>query len=146
MAKRVAERRVRRDGDKERAWRERIAEQLRGGGTVRAFCRERGLNENSFYHWRREIRLRDREAADDATTPAATAAPTSDDARCRSPALARVVVIDEPRDGAFVAAASLPSPPALEIVLGDGTTVRVPSAATREQLATVLAVLEPGRC
>jgi len=143
MAKSVAERRLRRDGDKERAWRERMADQLRGGGTVRAFCRERGLNENSFYHWRREIRLRDREAA---TTPAATPAPMSDDTPGRAPAMARVVVIDEPRDGAFAAAASLPSPTTLEIVLGDGTTVRVGPGSTREQLATVLAVLEPGRC
>jgi len=164
MAKCVSERRLRRDGDKERAWRERIADQRRGGGTVRAFCRERGLNENSFYHWRREIRLRDREAAGDAATPAATPGPATshdmpgrrpatmaDDASGRAPALARVVVIDDPRGGACDdaserATSSSPSAAAVEIVLGDGTTVRVPPDSTREQLGMVLAVLEPGRC
>jgi len=139
MSKGSDQRRLRRNGDKERAWRERIADQKRGGGTVRAFCRERGLNENSFYHWRREIRLRDREnTAVPAQRPAATS-----DVPGRSAKLAPVVVIDDACGGATP---SSPSSAAIEVVLGDGTTVWVPHGATREQLATVLAVLEPGRC
>jgi len=129
--KSVARGRARRDGDKERVWRERIAEQQRGGESVRAFCRERGLRETSFYYWRRQIRLRDREPAGNADTPG------------RSHGLAPVVLIDDPLDGA---AASTPAATAIEIVLGDGTTVRVPPGSTGEQLAAVLAVLEPARC
>ncbi len=129
-AKSVTRGRARRDGDKERVWRERIADQQRGGESVRAFCRERGLRETSFYYWRKEIRLRDSENAGNA------------DASGRSPGLAPVVVIDEPLDRA---AASAPAT-AIEIVLGDGTTVRVPPGSTREQLAKVLSVLEPARC
>ena len=53
-ARSVARGATRRDGDKERVWRERIAEQQRGGESVRAFCRERGLRETSFYYWRRQ--------------------------------------------------------------------------------------------
>ena len=124
VAKSVAKGPARRDGDKERVWRERIADQQRGGASVRAFCRKLGLHEASFYHWRRELRLRDREAVNAAT-----------------PTLAPVVVIDEPFDGAMPSSSA-----AIEIVLGDGTTVRVPPGSTPEQLATVIAVLEPARC
>jgi len=139
MSKSSDQRRLRRNGDKEQAWRERIADQKRGGGTVRAFCRERGLNENSFYHWRREIRLRDRE---NAAMPARRPVTTSD-ASDRPAKLAPVVVIDDACGGATP---SSPSPAAIDVVLGDGTTVRVPHGATREQLAAVLAVLESTRC
>ena len=147
MSKGSDQRRLRRNGDKERAWRERIADQKRGGGTVRAFCRERGLNENSFYHWRREIRLRDRE---NTAVPSRRTVTTSD-ASGRPAKLAPVVVIDQPsaatldeeRSGAI---SSSQSSTAIEVVLGDGTTVWVPHGATRQQLATVLAVLESTRC
>jgi hypothetical protein len=37
-------------------WRERIAEQERGGLSVRQFCKERGLTEYSFYAWRKRLR------------------------------------------------------------------------------------------
>jgi hypothetical protein len=119
--------RWRRDGDKERVWRERIAEQERGGESVRAFCRKRGLQEASFYHWRREIRLRDREAA----------------GRNATPVLAPVVVVEEPSGEAVTRSQAATS---IEVVLGDGTTVRVPHGATREQVGAVFAALESARC
>ena len=37
-------------------WRQRIGERLAAGQTVAAFCRERGLSENSFYVWKRRLR------------------------------------------------------------------------------------------
>ena len=55
--------RLRRDEVKEREWRKLLEEQRRGDESVRAFCRERQLREASFYRWRREIGLRDREVA-----------------------------------------------------------------------------------
>jgi len=131
VGKGVARGVARRDGDKQRAWRQRIADQQRSGESVRAFCRKNRLTEASFYRWRKEIRLRDRKTADNLTPPAAP------------PTLAPVVVIDEPHGKATPQSIS---PTSIEIVLTDGTTVRVPPGSTREQLETVFAVLEPTRC
>jgi len=36
-------------------WRQRIAEQKNSGQTVRAFCREGGIAEHTFYQWRRQL-------------------------------------------------------------------------------------------
>jgi len=131
------DRRSRRNEDKQRQWRRIVAEQQRGGRNVRDFCRERGLNENSFYHWRRELRLRDRETDGKRVQPAA------------KNALAPVVVIDEPVDAATQRsqyAATQAPPTAIEIALPDGTTVRVMPGVAREQLENVFSVLESARC
>ena len=48
----------RRDGEKERFWREVIRRQRHGGLSVRGFCREEGLSEPSFHAWRRELARR----------------------------------------------------------------------------------------
>lgn len=37
-------------------WRERIAEQMHSGMSVKEFCKERGLTECSFYAWRKRLR------------------------------------------------------------------------------------------
>ena len=55
---------MRRDAEKEKFWREAVAEAYGGGQSVREFCQARGLKENQFYAWRRELRLRDAEASD----------------------------------------------------------------------------------
>jgi len=125
---------------KEREWRGVIDEQRESGSSVRAFCRGRGLREASFYRWRREIRLRDRDAVHEATT--SNHRPAADTAD-RSPVLAPVVVIDEPCGMATRGSQSASS---IEIVLGGGTMVRVPPDSTREQLAVVMGVLEQTRC
>jgi len=118
--------RTRRDSDKEQRWREAIAEQQRGGESVRAFCLRHQLHETSFYYWRREIGLRDREVQAK---------------RKAQPALAPVVLIDEPVYDSVTENSS-----SIEIVLDNGTIVRVPSGSTREQLGTVLTALEQSRC
>ena len=51
-------RRRRRDPQKEAFWRGMVKEQVASGIGVRAFCRDKGLAEASFYHWRRELRRR----------------------------------------------------------------------------------------
>ena len=116
-----ADGRSRRDGGKEREWRRIIDEQRRGGESVRAFCRKRQLRESSFYRWRREIELRDREVG--------------------SKVLAPVVFVDESRDASTDRTAT-----SIEIVLGCGTMVRFGPDAGREQLATVMEVLGQARC
>jgi len=37
-------------------WRERIAEQERGGVPVQQFCKDKGIAEQSFYVWRKRLR------------------------------------------------------------------------------------------
>ena len=37
-------------------WSGLIAEQSQRGGTIEAFCRERGLTTSQFYTWRRRLR------------------------------------------------------------------------------------------
>ena len=121
--------RSRRDEGKEREWRGLIGEQRRGEDSVRAFCRKRQLRETSFYRWRREIGLRNREAA------------SKQQKNNSLPVLAPVVFVDEPRE-VFTNSPS----PSIEIVLGDGMMVRVPPRSTREQLNMVLSVLEQRPC
>jgi len=100
---------------------------------VRAFCRKRQLRETSFYRWRREVELRDCEAVKKRKT---------------TPVLASVVFVEEPCGGSaksreiFMGETS----PSIEIVLGDGITVRVLPHSTREQLDMVLSVLEQRQC
>jgi transposase-like protein len=40
-------------------WREILGRQAVSGLSVRAFCRQEGIGEPSFYFWRRAIRTRD---------------------------------------------------------------------------------------
>jgi len=49
---------MKRDPGKEEFWRQSIVEAESSGQTIRGFCRGRGLNENQFYSWRRELRVR----------------------------------------------------------------------------------------
>ncbi len=50
-----------RDPGRERFWRGVLRRQARSELGVRAFCRDAGLSEPSFYAWRRTIRQRDAE-------------------------------------------------------------------------------------
>ena len=125
--------RSRRDEGKEREWRKLLDEQRRGGESVRAFCRKLGVREASFYRWRREVELRDCEAVKKRKTP---------------PVLAPVVFVEEPCGGSAKSRDTSmgETSPAIEIVLGDGITVRVLPHSTREQLDMVLSVLEQRQC
>ena len=114
---------------KERIWREAIADHQRSGVSVRAFCRDRQLNESSFYYWRKTIRDHESRSKSDVL-----------------PVLAPVVLVHEPLGESAPQSSATQPTPSIEIVLGDGTTVRVPSGSTRTQLAVVFAVLEPTRC
>ena len=55
-------RKGRRDPGKEKFWRAALREMEGSGLSTRAFCRERGLKENLFYSWRRELKMRDAES------------------------------------------------------------------------------------
>lgn len=51
-----------RDPEKEKYWREILADQQKSGLSQAEYCRAHGLNENSFSWWKREIPARDRQA------------------------------------------------------------------------------------
>jgi len=42
-------------GARDENWRARIAAQERSGISVKQFCREQGLTEQSFYYWRKRL-------------------------------------------------------------------------------------------
>ena len=132
-----------RDQTKERHWRRMVRDWRRSGLSVREFCDWQALSEPSFYAWRREIALRDREAAQ---APGGSALSFDrKPARKRAPATPRSafvpvqVVADEPR-----------GTPAgerwLEVRLPSGAQLRVPAGFDRQTLIEVLAALEKRAC
>ena len=117
----------RRDGAREVFWRGALAKFSAGGLSIRAFCRREGLTESAFYAWRRELRLREGEAAlalegRPAFVPAVLAATT--------PSAAPAA--DEP--------ASAVSSIALEIV--GGCVLRFHGATAAAQLAELVCHLQ----
>ncbi len=59
-----------RDAEKEKYWTKQIALWQDSGLSVRAFCKEHGVVETSFYAWRREliVRARESDSVDDVFT------------------------------------------------------------------------------
>jgi hypothetical protein len=103
---------VKRDLKKESFWRLAIRDQTISGIPVRRWCRKQGLNEASFYWWRRELSRRDGEGGSMSLVPVH-------------------VTDDRPRDGE----------PRIEIVLTDGRRVGVHGSVDRQTLADVLGIL-----
>jgi transposase-like protein len=97
--------------EREQMWRRHIDRQHASGLTIRDYCQLHGLNEHSFYSWRRTIAERDRQAA---------------------PAFLPVAVVDAPAQ---------PHHSPIEIRLADGRRVRVRTGCDRALLADVLAIL-----
>lgn len=60
-----------RDSVKEQYWRTQLALWQRSGLSVRAYCKEHGVVESSFYAWRRELIIRSRESGstEEVTSP-----------------------------------------------------------------------------
>ena len=69
-----------RDPALERRWRERVARWSTSGLSVRAYCRQHGLIEASFYSWKRELQARDA-----AMSPDVAAAPRKSASLPKSP-------------------------------------------------------------
>jgi transposase-like protein len=104
-----------RDPKKEAFWRDRIRRQSHSGLPVREYCRRNGLNEASFYGWRRTLQERD---ARQPTTP---------------PAFVPMVVRDEPR-GAHDAG--------IVIELRGGRLLRLPGSTPVGKVAELVRALE----
>jgi hypothetical protein len=129
------------DRKKERFWRDMVrrwARWRRDGGTVRDFCVEQGLAEQSFYAWRRTLAQRAQQAGM-ARQPGCEDA---NNAEAASPG------DDLPGKGqpGFLALGVLPTAPAqatpLELVLAQDRIVRVSPGFDGATLRQLLAVLE----
>jgi hypothetical protein len=136
----------RRHAAKERHWRGLIEKQRRSGLTARQFCLNEGLDESSFYHWRRELRMRDLErslAAEQATTSNEKSLARHHD---KSQAIERNSVHPSESPVFMPIRVTEDRRAYLEVVLECGTTLRVPAGFDRDTLANVLDVLERTRC
>lgn len=130
-----------RDLAKEALWRERMASQVAGGLSVRAYCRAEGVGEARFHWWRRELRLRDVESA--GTPEASRGNGDSFDAPGRS-AFVEVTRSDTEGDGVPVATDA--SVPLVEVVLGGGRVLRVRDGFAPETVSRLVALLEAKGC
>jgi transposase-like protein len=105
-------------------WQQLIAEAVRSGRSIRAFCQARGITEGQFYAWRRRLTGSAHGAArprPEGAVPGATFA--------------------------LVQEAGAPLEPAgVELVWADGRRLRIGPGTDAATLRTVLAVLEPERC
>jgi transposase-like protein len=97
--------------EREQMWRRHIDRQRTSGVAIRAYCLDHGLNEHSFYSWRRTIAARDRQSA---------------------PAFLPIAVVDGPAQ---------PHDSPIEIRFPDGRCVRILNGCDRALLADVLAIL-----
>ena len=116
-----------RDLTKETFWRRMRDRQAGSPLSIRAWCREHGVNEGTFHWWRRELARRDAEEKRSVRLVA----------KQRSLSFVPIHVTE---DG------SKAPDPRIEIVLTDGRRVRVHDSVNRQTLADVLAVLEGGGC
>jgi hypothetical protein len=130
MAKRGGKRR---DPAREKFRRRTIRDQERSGLAIRAFCLREGLKDWTFRWWRQELARRDR------STPSDPRREEEGQPTQAAPIFLPVRVVD-------TQSLSPQPPPAIEIVLPAGPTVRVPRGFDPQTLGDVLAVLEGRRC
>jgi hypothetical protein len=116
-----------RDREKESKWRQHVAGQAASGLAVRAYCRGRGLSEQSFHWWRRELVRR---AGEKTGVPAA---PAFVPVRVASKGEVKPTT---PTETPAVALAAV-----VEIMLPGERRVRVTGPVDRQQLGDVLSVL-----
>jgi len=105
-------------------WQKLIAEAVRSGGSIRAFCQDRGVTEGQFYAWRRRLTGKAQGAAKWRAQ--------------RAMAGATFALVQE--------AGATPEPAGVELVWTDGRRLRIGPGTDAATLRTVLAVLEPERC
>ena len=133
------------EAENRRRWEEVVRRWRQGGQSVRAFCREAGLQESALYFWRRRL-VEQRQSQDDANS-----VPQRKRSRVAAISHARrhappprptatflpVRVVEDRATEAHVG---------VEIVLGGGRCVRVAAGFDRQTLTDVLAVLEVRPC
>lgn len=120
----------RRSEEKEQFWRQIVDAHAGSGLSVRRYCSDRGVSEQSFFAWRKELARRDAAAKEKHARSASTN---------QSLGPMRFAQLQ-------IAAGELAGGACLEIVLPTGVRVRVPRGACRDTLSDVMGVLERRRC
>ncbi len=105
-------------------WQKLIAEAVRSGRSIRAFCQDRGVTEGQFYAWRRRLTGKAQGAAKQRAQTAMSSA--------------TFALVQE--------AGAPPEPAGVELVWADGRRLRIGAGTDAATLRTMLAVLEPERC
>jgi len=111
------------DVEKARYWQRTISEAARSGMSIRAFCRQRRLQESRFYWWQHKLRA-SRQAG---ITPKAGG-------------------LGRPASFALVSEEGGATDAGIELVLGEGRKLRIRRGVDEGTLRAVLAALEPLRC
>ena len=148
----VGKRGARRNSEaKERFWREHVALQAAAGLTVRAYCRQHGLTEPSFYSWRQELARRAATARNGApSTVASTVRSRATSAHASRQSASSPSSAAKPAAAVFARLDVRSEPPLsherIEIVLGDGAVVRVPRGVDEATLRAVLAAARAQPC
>lgn len=118
------------NGEKEQYWRRIVEGQAVSGLSIRRYCIDRGVNEPSFFAWRKELARRD-------------AAANKKRVRSRTPSR-------RPAPIEFARLQIAPGEPAgggcIEIILPAGVRIRVPRGACPDTLGNVLGALERPKC
>ena len=143
--------RRRRDGAKEAQWREVLAKFVSSGLSVRAFCAHQRVSEPSFYAWRRDLALRDREQLASGTR---SPPPWESTKSPRAPLAARRRSVIAPMPFLPVKLTAEPtasSAAGIEVTFPTGVLLRVPSSCDAAALHAVLTALhsslpEPASC
>jgi len=157
---------------KEAFWRRMVQAQSDSGLSIRAWCRDQGLKDTTFYWWRRELTRRDTTSG----SPAFLSQPPT--SRVHQPPgragrdSAKIAVRPSSRQGQRATSVALPkrtepidTPPSfvpvhvakdnagagdrgsqIEIMWPDGRSVRVTGMVDRQALANVLDVLAGQPC
>lgn len=120
----------RRSEEKEQFWRQIVDAHAGSGLSVRRYCSDRGVSEQSFFAWRKELARRDAAAKEKRARSASTN---------QSPARIRFAQLQ-------IASGELAGGACLEIVLPTGVRIRVPRGACRDTLSDVMGVLERRPC
>lgn len=111
-----------RDPHKEQHWRELLQRWQASGLSVADFCRQEQLAPAAFYAWRRTLRQRDQPVPVPRDAPTVTFVPLH--------------VRPEPHTDRA----------ALELVLGNGRVLRIPTGCSLDSMRALLAVLEEPPC
>ena len=126
-----------RNSKKEKYWRTQIALWQESGLSVRAFCKEHGIVETSFYAWRRELIIRARESgsAEEIASSETWSPNTLKDGRGRTVSIrfrqtdhrALNTLVQEELENPFVPLKLVPDEKPKQAAAGVGITVTTPA-------------------
>ncbi len=113
-----------------KTWRDRIDRQQRSGQTVTQFCKHEGISTPSYYKWKKKFKAEEPTRRKGTTTGRTAKAPKHHKPKVSVPSVSPPFV-----------QLPLPAPPScpwIEVVLSEGTIVRLP----QQNLAALKTVLD----